>query len=38
MIEAIDGDQIDLPASRARPVAHIAAKESERRKINLDLP
>jgi hypothetical protein len=34
MIEAIDGDQRDLAASRATPVAHIAAKERERRKFN----
>jgi hypothetical protein len=33
MIEAIDGDQTDLAASGARPLAHIAVKGSERRKI-----
>jgi hypothetical protein len=38
MIEAIDGDQRDLAASRARPVSHIGAEESERRKFYFDSP
>jgi hypothetical protein len=33
MIEAMDGNQRDSAASGARPVAHIGAKESERKKL-----